>query len=221
MSLLKISPLSGPHRMLKGRHETIDGWRMVVDFGDPEAEKRALAEDSVLVDWSHIGKIRLYGGRSVEEIQKVEPDAAALPIHGTRCRPGRVTIRLVEDEFLILCRPGEETGIFGRFDSQATTLTDETGTLACLVLAGPRRDEVIERSTALNLRREAVPDHTAVQTTVHGVRCTIYRTPDADLVLTGRDTAHFLFDAFLDVGTGVGLRPAGLSTLPVQLGEGS
>ena len=44
---------------------------------------------------------------------------------------------------------------------------------------------------------------------------------DADVVLTGRYTAHFLFDAFLDVGTGVGLKPAGLSTLPVKLGDGS
>ena len=93
--------------------------------------------------------------------------------------------------------------------------------MGCLLLAGPRRDEVMERSSAMNLRKDLVGDYSVVETTVHVVPVILYRTPARDLLLATRDYVEFLYDALMDVGRAVGLRPGGLAALPVDLGAGA
>ena len=103
-------------------------------------------------------------------------------------------------------------------DAAEASVIDQTGGMGCLILAGPRRDEVMERSSAMDLRRDRVGDFAVIQTTVHVVPVVLYRAPQYDMLLATRDYIEFLFDALMDVGRGVGLRPGGLASLEVDFG---
>lgn len=214
--LYKSSPLSSVYRRRSATVEEVCGWRMARHFGDPEGERKQIRDGAVLVDWSHVGKISLRGGNVLEEVARIDPGATSLEIGRTLRAEGCVLMRLVEDEFLALTPPGREGRMLGRFDGGKTTVLNQTGDLGCLVLAGRRRDEVLERSSTMNLTRRAVPDFAAAKISVHFANCLFYRTPDWDMLLPSRDFAEFVFDALMDVGKGAGLQPAGLGTLEVR-----
>ncbi|HIO84434.1 MAG TPA: hypothetical protein EYG61_10505 [Deltaproteobacteria bacterium] len=85
---------------------------------------------------------------------------------------------------------------------------------------GPRRDEVLQRSTAVDLRRDKVGAGAVLQSSILTVGMTLYRTKNFDILLHPRNLSESLFDALMDVGIGVGLVPGGISTVPVSFEEG-
>ena len=217
-TLTRHSPLYDVYRRENAECEQVAGWRIARHFGDADAEARRLKQDALLVDWSHIGKVSIRGGAVVQEVSRLDPRAADL-VAGQSLRLEHSTVlRLTQDEFFILCPPDGRQDTVGAVDPAAASVVDMTGAMGCLVLAGPRRDEVMERSSAMDLRRDRVGDFAVVQTTVHTVPVILYRARGYDLLLTTRDYVEFLFDALMDVGRGVGLRPGGLAALAVDLG---
>jgi len=119
-----------------------------------------------------------------------------------------------------LCQSGMETEILGKIDQNITTVIDQTGSQGCLVLGGPRRDEVLQRSTAMDLRRDRVVAGSVIQSSIHTVGMTLYRTKNFDIMVHPRNLSESLYDALMDVGIGVGLVPVGISTVPVSFEEG-
>ena len=214
-TLVKNSPLAALCRSSGAKMIDISGWQVVDHFGDPEEEKQHLSDASVLVDWSHIGKLTLRGNEAEKEIAKIYPIAAIITTLQTATNQDKAILRLTDDEFVILDPSGEVDD--KKFDGSRVSVIDHSGTYACLVLAGPQRDEVILRSSAMNTRRDLFAPGAVIQTTVHGIGCIYYRTESLDLFLPVRDYAQSLYEAFLDVGRGVGLIPAGIATLPVNL----
>ena len=91
-----------------------------------------------------------------------------------------------------------------------------SGALGCLALGGAQRDLVIERSTAMNLRRDRQGSGSVMQTTFHMINCTLLRTANLDILLHSRDLSESLFAALWDVGKGVGLTISGIATIPVS-----
>lgn len=214
-TLVKHSPLASLCRSSGAKMIDIFGWQVADHFGEPEKEKQHLNESSVLVDWSHIGKLTLRGSEAENEIAKKYRAASQLaPLQSYTTENGAI-LRLTDDEFVIL-DPSKEVDE-RKFDGSRVSVIDHSGTYACLVLAGPQRDDVILRSSAMNTRRDLFAPGAVIQTTVHGMGCIYYRTESLDLFLPVRDYAQSLYEAFLDVGRGVGLIPAGLATLPVNL----
>ena len=102
-------------------------------------------------------------------------------------------------------------------EQDAATI-DLSGGLGALYLGGARLEEVIERSSAMNLQAAVLPPGAVVQTTVHVIPCTVFRLVDGYLFLQGRDYTQSLCDAFMDIGKGVGLVAAGLDCVPVHWG---
>ncbi len=218
-ALSKNSPLYGIYLREQPALEPMDGWQMPRHFGDPEAEARCLHDGALLVDWSHIGKISFRGDGAPRELARIDARAPDLPAGRSLRLDGMAVLRLTRDEFLVLSKPGRQGEVTAAADPEAVSILDQTGAMGCLVLAGPRRDEVMERSSAMDLRRDRVGDYSVIQTTVHVVPVMLYRMPAYDMLLTTRDYTEFLFDALMDVGRGVGLRPGGLAALAVDLGE--
>ena len=218
--LRKTSPLHGLHRELGATCGDIAGWWMAEHFGNPAADAEALRSGALLVDWSHVGKLSLRGRHAAAEAAKLHRDAPGLPPLRTALAPGLAVLRLTSDEFRVLTLPGQETAALAALDEANIAAVNQTGALSCLVLAGPRRDEVLERSTAMDLRRDRAGPGTVLQTSIHSITCILWRTARREVLLVERDYAQSLFEALLDVGQGVGLRPAGLATLPVSLQEG-
>jgi len=218
--VIKTSPLSGIYRNHPVKLTEVSGWNIADNFGNAERELTHLNQDSVLVDWSHIGKISLSGGDASKAAEKLVSGASKIEPLQSSSNKDKVALRLTRNDYLILCQAGMETDLLGKIDHKITTVTDQTGSQGCLVLGGPRRDEVLQRSTAMDLRRDRVVAGSVIQSSIHTVGMTLYRTKNFDIIIHPRNLSESLYDALMDVGIGVGLVPGGISTVPVSFEEG-
>ena len=218
--MIKTSPLSGIYRNHSVKLTEVSGWQIAEHFGDEERDNKHLLHDCVLVDWSHIGKISLSLGNAEKASKQVFPEASALEPLKTLSNPDTAVLRLTQNDYFILCEPGTETDLLKKLDSEITTITDQTGSQGCLVLGGPRRNEVLERSTAVDLRRDRVTAGSVIQSSIHTINMTLYRTKNFEIIIHPRHLSESLYDALMDVGIGVGLVPAGIATVPVSFEEG-
>ncbi len=215
-TLLKRSALSGVYRMNGAKTTTVAGWDIAESFGDASREQKQLAEGAVLVDWSHIGKLTLSRGDAAAVAEQAVAGASKAEVLGTVGSPDQVALRLTPNDYQLLCQPGQEQSLLEKLDPAKSTVTDSTGALACFALGGPRRDEVLERSTAVDLRRDKVGTGSVIQLTIHTIHCTLYRTETLEIITHARSLSESLYDGLMDVGVGVGLVPAGLATIPVS-----
>ena len=214
--MIKTSPLSGIYRNHPVNIIEVSGWHIAGNFGDTEREQDNLKKGSVLVDWSHIGKISLSLGNASAASEKVLKGSSKLEPLNSMSDSKMAALRLTKNDYLILCQPDMEKNVLEKIDPELTTVTDQSGSNGCLVLGGPRRDEVLERSTAVDLRRDRIVAGSVIQSSIHTINMTLYRTKNFDIIVHPRNLSESLYDALIDVGIGVGLVPAGIETIPVS-----
>ena len=214
--MIKTSPLSGIYRNHTVNMIEVSGWHIAGNFGDTEREQENLKKGAVLVDWSHIGKISLSRGNASAAAEKALKGSSKIEPLNSIADSEIAVLRLTNNDYLILCNPGMEKNVLEKIDSKVTTVTNQSGANGCLVLGGPRRDEVLERSTAVDLRRDRVVAGSVIQSSIHTINMTLYRTNNLDIIVHPRNLTESLFDALMDVGIGVGLVPAGIETIPVS-----
>lgn len=214
--MIKTSPLSGIYRNHPVNIIEVSGWHIAGNFGDTEREQDNLKKGAVLVDWSHIGKISLSLGNASAAAEKVLKGSSKIEPLNSMADSKMAVLRLTINDYLILCQPGMEKHVLEKIDPGLTTVTDQSGSNGCLVLGGPRRDEVLERSTAVDLRRDRVVAGSVIQSSIHTINMTLYRTNNFDIIVHPRNLSESLYDALIDVGIGVGLVPAGIETIPVS-----
>ena len=214
--LNKNSPLSGIYRSHAAQLTEVSGWKMAENYGNKDLEQKHLEEQCVLSDWSHIGKISLSGVKASVDVEKMIKGSSKTKVLNTLIVKDAAALRLTENDFLCLTEAGMEETLLGKLKKPQSTLINQTGAMGCFALGGPRRDEVLERSTAVDLRRDRMSQGSVLQSTIHTVSCTIFRTEDLDILVHPRSFSESLFDALMDVGIGVGLVPAGLATVPVS-----
>ena len=214
--MIKTSPLSGIYRNHPVNIIEVSGWHIAGNFGDTEREQDNLKKGAVLVDWSHIGKISLSLGNASAASEKVLKGSSKIEPLNSMADSKMAVLRLTKNDYLILCQPDMEKNVLGKIDPELTTVTDQSGSNGCLVLGGPRRDEVLERSTAVDLRRDRVVAGSVIQSSIHTINMTLYRTKNFDIIVHPRNLSESLYDALIDVGIGVGLVPAGIETIPVS-----
>ena len=214
--MIKTSPLSGIYRNHPVNMIEVSGWHIAGNFGDTERELENLKKGAVLVDWSHIGKISLSRGNASAAAEKTLKGSSTIEPLNSIADSEIAVLRLTNNDYLILCNPGMEKNVLEKIDSKVTTVTNQSGANGCLVLGGPRRDEVLERSTAVDLRRDRVVAGSVIQSSIHTINMTLYRTKNLDIIVHPRNLTESLYDALMDVGIGVGLVPAGIETIPVS-----
>ena len=214
--MIKTSPLSGIYRNHPVNIIEVSGWHIAGNFGDTEREQDNLKKGAVIVDWSHIGKISLSQGNASAAAEKVLKGSSKIEPLNSMADSKIAVLRLTINDYLILCQPNMEKNVLEKIDSKVTTVTDQSGSNGCLVLGGPRRDEVLERSTAVDLRRDRVVAGSVIQSSIHTINMTLYRTNNFDIIVHPRNLSESLYDALIDVGIGVGLVPAGIETIPVS-----
>ncbi len=216
--LAKRSPLTPVFRAANAPMTEVAGWEVALSLGEAESESAALKEGSVLIDWSHIGKISVRGAGAVAQVSKIDVAASSIPPLKSVLFDGGAILRFTSDEYLILCEPGRAPDWMAKMGEQGTATINLSGGLGALYLGGAQQEEVMERSSAMNLQPAVLPPGAVVQTTVHLIPCTVFRLVDGYLFLEGRDYTQSLFDALMDVGKGVGLVAAGLDCVPVHWG---
>ena len=214
--MIKTSPLSGIYRNHPVNIIEVSGWHIAGNFGDIEREQDNLKKCAVIVDWSHIGKISLSQGNASAAAEKVLKGSSKIEPLNSMADSKMAVLRLTINDYLILCQPNMEKNVLEKIDPKVTTVTDQSGSNGCLVLGGPRRDEVLERSTAVDLRRDRVVAGSVIQSSIHTINMTLYRTKNFDIIVHPRNLSESLYDALIDVGIRVGLVPAGIETIPVS-----
>ena len=214
--MIKTSPLSGIYRNHPVNMIEVSVWHIAGNFGDTEREQENLKKGAVLVDWSRIGKISLSRGKAAAAAEKALKGSSKIEPLNSIADSEIAVLRLTNNDYLILCNPGMEKNVLEKIDSKVTTVTNQSGANGCLVFGGPRRDEVLERSTAVDLRRDRVVAGSVIQSSIHTINMTLYRTNNLDIIVHPRNLTESLYDALMDVGIGVGLVPAGIETIPVS-----
>ncbi len=219
-NLAKNSPLIGTYDKNQVQLKNYKGWMLPQVFKSLKEEKTSLSKGSVLADWSCIGKFHLRGKTAAKFADSFVAGASKIKIGTALVKENYCALRFLKDRFLILCPPEKEAATEEKLKkAQANYLApynNVTGAWGCLALAGVKKSLVLDRSAAMNLTEEKYPVGSVIQSSVHTITTTIYRTKKADILICDRAYTEALFDAFMDVGKRVGLVPTGLSVLPIS-----
>ena len=89
---------------------------MLKILGNDERELIHLSQESVLVDWSHIGKISFSGGDAAKAAEQVFSGASEIEPLKSSSNQDMAVLCLTRNDYLILCQSGMETALLGKID---------------------------------------------------------------------------------------------------------
>ncbi len=169
----KRSAIHARHRELGGDVKWAGDWRRPYDYGDADAEVRAVQEAAGLIDVSTLGKLIVSGPDAGEFLDRLYPnrqgnlkvgrirygvlvsDAGRIIDDGTLCR-------LDDDSFYVTTTSTGAEAIEAWFawwladwTDLDVTLTDVTQALCAVNLAGPKAREIMGRLTELDCSNDA------------------------------------------------------------------
>jgi sarcosine oxidase, subunit alpha len=223
----KLSPLHARHEAAGAQMVWTGQWRRALDYGDVEAEVRAVHESLGVIDVSTLGKIVFEGPDAAELLERLYPNRFAdlapgrvrygvLTSDGGRIMDDGTVARLGDELFYVtttstgsesVCEWFEWWNAVWGYDVEIVNLT---GTLAAMNLAGPEAREALSRLTAADVSNDAFRYLDAKEIEVAGVPCLGLR-----LGFVGElgyelhcpaSAAEYLWDALV----GQGAKPFGL-----------
>ncbi|HKZ13135.1 MAG TPA: 2Fe-2S iron-sulfur cluster-binding protein [Solirubrobacterales bacterium] len=227
----KRSPVHARHKDLDASVRWAGDWLRAYDYGDPEAETRAVHEGAGVIDVSTLGKLIVRGPQAGELLDRLYPNRIS------NLAPGRIRYgvllsdagRITDDG--TICRLDEETFYVTTTSSGAgaveqwftwwladwgldATVTDVTQGLAAINLAGPRAREILARVTDLDVTNESFSYLDAKQAKVGGVDCLLLRIGFVgelgyEIHCAGAH-GQALWDALTEAGADLGVKPFGL-----------
>jgi sarcosine oxidase, subunit alpha len=186
------SALEPVHRRLGARIEWAGSWRRAFDYGDPSAEALHVHRSAGLIDVSPLGKLIVQGPDAAEFLDRVYPnrlstlDAMRVRYGVLLTEAGRImddgtVCRLDDETFYVTTTTGGSQAVVRwlrwwladwQYDVR---ISDVTGALAAVNLAGPRARDVLGPHTDLDLDGEAFPYLHARVGTVAGARALVMR----------------------------------------------
>ena len=195
---------AGPHEPTKRtslhhRHEELGAemlwagpWRRPASYGDAAAEARAVHEDVGVIDVSTLGKLVVDGPDAVVFLERVYSNRfrdlvpgrvryGVLSTDGGRIMDDGTIARLADDVFYVTTTSTGAESVrewlqwWNAAWAYDLRITDVTGALAALNVAGPRSRELLRAPTAVDLDTEAFPYLGARRGGVAGVACLLLR----------------------------------------------
>ena len=188
----KRTPMHAGHLELGANIKWAGDWQRPYDYGDPDAEVKAVHEAAGLIDVSTLGKLLVSGPDAGLFLDRLYPNRLS------NLKPGRVRYgvltndagRIMDDG--TVCRLDEDTFYVTTTSSGAgaveqwfswwladwgldVELTDVTQALCAVNLAGPRAREILSRVTELDISREGFAYLDARQAPVAGVNALLLR----------------------------------------------
>jgi sarcosine oxidase subunit alpha len=224
------------HRAAGGVLDWSGSWKRPYEYGDVLQEYRAVRERASVMDVGTLGKFLLAGRDAASLLEAVFPTRIGDIAPGR----SRYVIALDEAGYVtddgLVCALGD-----GRFVLTSTSggadrmeawlreradrlgmhvhLVDRTSMLGAINLAGPRARDVLERLTEHDVGPEALPHLAHADIDVAGVPCHAMRVGFVGEVSFElhhpRARGPELWDALLDAGRDLGIRPHGLDALDV------
>ncbi len=234
---LQKTPLNAVHRRLGAKMVNFGGWDMPVEYpagGGLVAEHKAVRTGVGVFDVSHMGDIRIRGGRvpggALAAVQHISMnDASQLAIgqahYSAMLYPEGTFVddvivhRLGEDDYLLVINAGtrEKDVSWVRentkgFDCVVEDLSDAYTQLA---IQGPRAQELLQKLTDANLA--IIKNYWFTHGTVSGLKNTLiartgYTGEDGFEIYVPADaaTSEMVWDKVMDAGGEFGIIPCGL-----------
>ena len=227
-STLRRTPLHARHLAHGARMVPFGGWDMPVEYTGITDEHLAVRTRAGVFDVSHMGEIEVAGRDALQALQRlVSNDAANLRVgqaHYSALTTERGTFvddllvyRLAETHFLLVVNASNvdkdaawiTANIAGHGDAVAV---DTSARYALIAVQGPAAREVVQALTAVDL--SGIKYYWFAHGEVAGVRATMSRTgytgEDGFELFVPPQQAARVWDAVLEAGRHVDIRPAGL-----------
>jgi len=232
----KRTALHERHVEMGGRLDWLGAWKRPLHYGDPLDEYRAVRERVGIMDVGTLGKFLVAGRDAATLLDRV------FPCHVDDLTPGRSRYLLALDEAGYLMDDGMLCALDGgRFALTSTSggadrmeawlrnwadrldlhahIVNRTSMLGAINVAGPRARELLQALGAEGVDAETMPHMSHAKIVVAGVPCHTMRVGFVGEVSFElhhpRSRGIELWDALLQAGAGLGIRPHGLDTLDV------
>jgi aminomethyltransferase len=223
---MKRTALYDAHVALGARMVEFGGWEMPVQYTSILEEHHAVREAAGLFDIDHMGQIEVQGPDALPYLQHLATnDIAKMEVweaaYGLLCyADGGVvddifTYRLTSRFFIAVNASNTDKDYAwmldhtAGYDVQVTNLSEQTCMLA---LQGPKSEDVLHRLTSAPLSN--LPNHHCLIADVAAARTLIGRTgytgEDGFELFFPVEHARNMWDAVLEAGKPLGLKPCGL-----------
>lgn len=226
MTGLKRTPLFDAHRARGGRMVPFAGFEMPVHYGSILEEHAAVREAAGLFDVSHMGEIFLTGPGAVASGEwlvscPVDSLASGRVRYGLVCNEGGgvvddVTVYRLAEDRLFLCVNAsnieKDYRWIVRHARPDTRVEDRSDHFGLLALQGPASATILARLCPL--QTAAMKRFRFEETVVAGATGWVSRTgytgSDGFEIYVAASALGGVFDALLEAGQPLGLRPCGL-----------
>jgi sarcosine oxidase subunit alpha len=232
----KRTALHERHLQLGARLDWSGSWKRPFDYGDVADEYRAVRERVSLMDVGTLGKFLVAGRDAMRLVDRV------YPCRIENLAPGRSRYMLALDEAGYVMDDGmicaREDGTYyitstsggaDRMEAWLRNWTDrwdlhvhvvnQTPMLGAINIAGPRARDLLSRLCNDPIDRESLPHMAHREITVAGVPCRAVRVGfvgELSFELHHpRSRSVELWDALMDAGRDLGIRPHGLDALEI------
>jgi aminomethyltransferase len=223
---MKQTPLYGRHQALGAKIIDFGGWAMPVQYSGILDEHKAVREACGIFDVSHMGEIQFDGPRAAEAVQRlVTNDVGKLvdggAMYSCACLPSGgivddlIVYRDSATSYLIVVNASNVDKDFAWFKEHVGTLcavenySDAYGLLA---VQGPRAVALVQSLSDEPL--EQLRSFTWTRAHVAGLHVEVARTgytgEDGFEIFVPSNDAGKLWDALLDAGAKLGIKPIGL-----------
>jgi aminomethyltransferase len=227
---LRRTPLHASHLALGARMVPYAGFEMPVQYSSIIEEHRTVRSAVGLFDLSHMGELHLSGPEAlafaryavVSDPGLLEPGQAQ---YSMLCAADGgiiddLIVYRVDDGYLVVCNAANHDAVAAQLQSLRAhgdfdvTLDDRSDGTALIAPQGPRSPELLGRLTDLDLA--SLGNYRSLSGRVAGIDCLVARTgytgEDGFELFCSARRATRLWDALMEAGADLGLRPCGLGS---------
>jgi sarcosine oxidase subunit alpha len=206
-------------------------WRRPYSYGDVEAEVQAVHGAVGLIDVSTLGKLIVSGPDAAEFLERLYPNRfgdmkpgriryAVLNTDSGRIMDDGTIARLAEDTYYVTTTSTGAGAVVEWFEwwnavwGYDLQISDVTGGIAAVNVAGPRARDLMARLTDLDVSNEGLSYLDARQGLIAGVPCLVLRIGFVGEL--GYELhfpspyGEYMWDTLLERGEDLGIRPFGL-----------
>ncbi len=219
------------HKDLGARMMWTGAWRRPHSYGDPEAEAKAVHDSLGLIDVSTLGKLIIRGADAGAFLDRLYPNRfsnlnvdrvryGVLGTDGGRIMDDGTIVRLDDETFYVTTTSTGADTVNEWFEwwnavwHLDVDVTNVTGALAAVNIAGPRARDLMARLTDLDVSNEAFKYLDARRAHVAGVPSLLLRIGFVGElgyeIHFASPYGEYLWDAILAEGADYGIRPFGL-----------
>jgi aminomethyltransferase len=238
MEPVKHTSLFGLHRKLGARMTQFGGFEMPLSYTGIIEEHLAVRSAAGIFDLSHMGEFDLRGPGALTLLEHALTNSAARLVDGQAqytlmCTPGGGTIddlivyRLAPEHYMLCVNAAnidvDREWLVG-LNRDSAELRDLSAETALIAIQGPEARAILASITELPL--DSIARFRIVSGTVAGIQnCIVARTgytgEDGFEIFLDAARAEHLFEALLDAGRDIALKPCGLGardTLRMEAG---